>query len=90
MPLGSELNGQGEPYLFPNEEIYKQECDVTVEAKDQKVQYDGGKVILTTHRIIFVHQNTIQIQIPLGFVKKTCKEGSLFSKYRIEIAIDRN
>ena len=64
-----EMQGDGEPFLYPNEEIYNRTNDVAFLDENKKVKVYEGVAMVTTHRVLFVKGN-VGLQIPLAYIKK--------------------
>ena len=83
------MQADGEPFLYPNEEIYNRTPDITFIDENAKIKIYQGIAIVTTHRVLFVKgQNGLQI--PIHYIKKFSQEGGIISDLRIEIFLDKN
>ena len=88
LPYQCEMQADGEPFLYPNEEIYTRTNDVAFLDETQNVKIYEGTAMVTTHRIIYIKDNK-GLQVPIAYIKKYEKEGGLFSNPRIEVHIDQ-
>jgi hypothetical protein len=52
-PLSNKLHN-GEPVLFPNEEVYQQSNGITFSPVGSNDKYEDATLILTTHRLMFI------------------------------------
>ena len=87
-PLSISLNSNGDPNLFPNEEIYIRQDDLTMEAVDKNDKIQNGRLFLTTHRLIFAESSMVLVELPLHYVKKIDTGGGIFHSLRVEVYLD--
>ena len=81
-----EMTSPSEPKLYPNESVYNRTNGITLMSKKSEQKVHGGTVILTTHRIIYVHEG-IGLEIPLYYVQSFTPDGGILKSPRIEISL---
>ena len=79
----------GEPFLYPNEEIYNRTNGVAFLDEEKALKVYDGIAMVTTHRVIYV-KGFYGVEIPHHYIKKQSQEGGMFTNPRVEIFLDKS
>jgi hypothetical protein len=64
-----EIQNDGEPFFYPNEEVYNRTNGVAFLDEEKKIKVYEGTAIVTTHRVIYL-KGQFGIDIPHHYIKK--------------------